>query len=239
MKPIVIKNLTKKFDKKVAVDNLSLEVAQGEIFGLLGPNGAGKSTTIRLLCGILEPTDGDAFVGGYSILKSTEKIKSIIGYMSQKFSLYDDLTVRENLRFFSKLYGLSNKEIQENIQYILEKMSLKEYVNYLTRNLSGGLRQRLALGCCLAHHPEIIFLDEPTAGVDPVTRKHFWDLMREIANMGKTFCITTHYIEEAERCDNLGFMFNGRLLTYGSPAELKQNGESLEEVFIKLMKIHD
>ncbi len=239
MKPIVINNLTKKFKKKVAVDNLSLDVSKGEIFGFLGPNGAGKSTTIRMLCGILDPTDGEAFVGGYSILTSTEKIKCIIGYMSQKFSLYDDLTVKENLKFYSRLYGLSKKEIRENNKDILKKMNIEEYVNYLTRNLSGGLRQRLALGCALTHNPEIIFLDEPTAGVDPVTRKQFWDIMREIANMGKTFFVTTHYIEEAERCDKLGFMFEGRLIAYGSPDELRESQGSLEEVFVKLMPTHD
>ena len=239
MKPIITENLTKCFGKKTAVDNLTLEVEKGQIFGFLGPNGAGKSTTIRMLCAILEPTGGTAYVGGHSILTSPEEIKRKIGYMSQKFSLYYDLTVNENLRFYSRLYGLTRKELNENIQYILEHMKIQEYKDIITGNLSGGLRQRLALGCALSHNPEIIFLDEPTAGVDPVTRKEFWDLIKEIADTGKTFFITTHYIEEAERCDMLGFMFTGRLIAMGSPVELKRQGDNLEQVFVKLMKQYD
>ncbi|MDD3626798.1 MAG: ABC transporter ATP-binding protein [bacterium] len=236
MNPIVTDRLTKVFKEKPAVDELTLEVEKGSIFGFLGPNGAGKSTTIRMLCGILKQTSGSAYVGGYSIDKDPEKIKSIIGYMSQRFSLYDDLTVRENLKFYSQLYGLTKRQIMENIVIILDRMKIKEYRDYLSKNLSGGLRQRLALGCALSHDPEIIFLDEPTAGVDPVTRKEFWDLIREIADSGKTFFITTHYIEEAEKCDKLGFMFSGKLIASGSPVELKKNGDTLEAVFVKLMK---
>ncbi|HDS09407.1 MAG TPA: ABC transporter ATP-binding protein [Firmicutes bacterium] len=236
MNPIVTDRLSKIFKKKPAVDELTLEVDHGSIFGFLGPNGAGKSTTIRMLCGILKQTSGSAYVGGFSIDKESEKIKSIIGYMSQRFSLYDDLTVRENLKFYSQLYGLSRRQISESIELILDRMKIREYRDYLSRNLSGGLRQRLALGCALSHDPEIIFLDEPTSGVDPVTRKEFWDLIRDIAGSGKTFFITTHYIEEAEKCDKLGFMFSGKLIALGSPSELRQNGESLESVFVKLMK---
>lgn len=236
MKPIEVEQLTKYFDKKAAVDNLTLTVDKGEIFGFLGPNGAGKSTTIRMLCGILKPTSGNAFIDGFSINSDAEKIKCRIGYMSQKFSLYDDLKVKENLRFFARLYNVPRKKMDRNIVDIMNRMKISEYRDYLARNLSGGLRQRLALGCALVHNPKIIFLDEPTAGVDPVTRKEFWDLIKDIASTGTTFFITTHYIEEAERCDYLGFMFAGQLIALDSPAGLKSGGESLEEVFVRLMK---
>jgi ABC-2 type transport system ATP-binding protein len=230
-------NLSKHFGKIKAVDNLNLSIKEGEIFGFLGPNGAGKTTVIRMLCGILIPTSGTAKVCGYDILKEPESIKSHIGYVSQKFSLYQDLTVYENLFFYTHLYNISGIEAQERIRNMVELSGLKGRENTIALYLSGGLKQRLALVCALVHDPELLILDEPTVGVDPITRKEFWDTLREIANKGKSLVVTTHLLDEAYKCDTLGFMHLGKLIAYGSPDGLTESGKyTLEETFIKLVK---
>ncbi len=223
-KPAVcVEGLTKKFDDFVAVDNMSFEVAKGEVFGFLGPNGAGKSTTIRMLCGIIEPTAGGGSVGGYSILKERSSIKLITGYMSQKFSLYDDLTAFENLEFFGGVYGLAGHERRQRIEWALSMSNLVDRRNDLTGNLSGGFKQRLALGAALLHNPSILFLDEPTAGIDPLSRRDFWDLIYELSSSGATVFITTHYMDEAEHCDRIALIDEGRLIRLDSPSALKQS----------------
>lgn len=223
-KPAVcVEGLTKKFDDFVAVDNMSFEVAKGEVFGFLGPNGAGKSTTIRMLCGIIEPTAGEGSVGGYSILKERSSIKLITGYMSQKFSLYDDLTAVENLEFFGGIYGLAGHERRNRIEWALSMSNLVDRRNDLTGNLSGGFKQRLALGAALLHNPSILFLDEPTAGIDPLSRRDFWDLIYELSSSGATVFITTHYMDEAEHCDRIALIDEGRLIRLDAPSVLKQS----------------
>lgn len=215
-------NLTKKFGDLVAVNSVNLKIEQGEIFGLLGPNGAGKSTLVRLLCGLLRPTSGDAIVGGYSIKNEPEKIKKIIGYMSQRFGLYDDLTVEENINFYAGIYLNDRKLAKQRTEEIIEQLSFQKYRNALAMHLSGGLRQRLSFATAIVHEPRIVFLDEPTSGVDPISRRQFWDLVYNLSARGKTVLVTTHYMDEAERCNRIGFISHGTILAIDSPSEIKQ-----------------
>ena len=221
MNSIEVKNLTKKFDDFVSVDNISFNVKQAEIFGFLGANGAGKSTTIRMLCGILEPTFGDAIVGGCSVAKSLDSVKQNIGYMSQRFSLYNDLAVGENLNFFGGVYGLSNQKLNERKKWVLKIANLEGKENLLTGSLPGGIKQRLALGAAVIHQPSIVFLDEPTSGVDPISRRNFWELINELSSEGTTVFVTTHYLEEAEFCNNIILIDAGKLIAEGNPKQLK------------------
>ena len=214
--------LTKKFGKFVAVNNLNLAIRQGEIFGFLGPNGAGKSTTIRMLCGILEPTSGEGTIGGFNINTESEKVKENIGYMSQSFGLYHDLTVEENLKFYARLYIADRKICAKSIEESIELVQLDRYRKTLASNLSGGWRQRLALACSVVHKPKIIFLDEPTAGIDPVSRRVLWDFLYELSHAGTTLFITTHYMEEAERCNRIGFIWQGNLVACSTPDGMKK-----------------
>lgn len=223
MKAIEAHRLTKRFDKVTAVNDLNLSIEEGEIFGFLGPNGAGKSTTIRMLCGLLEPTSGHATVGTYNILSQAEKIKTIIGYMSQSFGLYKDLTVQENLMFYSTLYIPDKKEAAQRREETLETIGLGRYLNYQAAHLSGGWRQRLALACAVVHRPRILFLDEPTAGIDPVSRRSMWDFLYDLSSGGMTLFVTTHYMEEAERCNKIGFIWEGNLVAYDTPQGIKNN----------------
>ncbi len=220
---ITTKALTKTFGNFTAVDNVSLQIKRGEIFGFLGPNGAGKSTTIRMLCGILEPTSGSATILGYNLQKDTERIKEKIGYMSQKFSLYDDLTVRENLKFYAGLYSVPRKELTQRLNDMIEMADLKGRENELVSNLSGGYKQRLALGCAIIAKPPIIFLDEPTSGVSPTSRRMFFQIIRKMVSQGITIMVTTHFMDEAERCHRLAFISGGRLMAVDSPDNLKKN----------------
>jgi ABC-2 type transport system ATP-binding protein len=213
--------LTRKFGDFVAVDELDLTVRTGEIYGFLGPNGAGKTTTIRMLCGILEPTAGSGLVLGYDIAGEPEEIKKRIGYMSQKFSLYEDLTVAENVDFYASIYGLKGKIKRERTEDVFRTAGLTGRTGQLAGTLSGGQKQRLALGCALVHRPELLFLDEPTAGVDPLSRRDFWGLLYELAAGGTTILVTTHYMDEAEHCNRLGFIYDGRLIAEGKPDALK------------------
>ncbi|NJD22120.1 MAG: ABC transporter ATP-binding protein [Melioribacter sp.] len=221
MNSIEVKNLTKKFGDFVSVDNISFNVKQAEIFGFLGANGAGKSTTIRMLCGILEPTFGDAVVGGCSVAKNPDSVKQNIGYMSQRFSLYNDLAVGENLDFFGGVYGLSNQKLNERKKWVLKIANLEGKENLLTGSLPGGIKQRLALGAAVIHQPDIVFLDEPTSGVDPISRRNFWELINELSSEGTTVFVTTHYLEEAEFCNNIILIDAGRLIAEGNPKQLK------------------
>jgi len=216
-----IEKLVKRFGDFVAVDNVSIDVAQGEIFGFLGPNGAGKSTTIRILCGLLAPTSGKATVGGYDVATQPEEIKKRIGYMSQKFSLYDDLKVEENIEFFGGVYGVPPEQLPARRDYVLKMAGLEDKRAAMTRLLSGGWKQRLALGCAILHEPPILFLDEPTSGVDPIARRNFWHLIYELSAEGHTVFVTTHYMDEAEYCHRVALMYGGRVIALGSPAELK------------------
>ena len=221
MPAITVQQLTKRFGDFTAVDEVSLEIPEGEIFGFLGSNGAGKSTLIRMLCGILEPTSGTGTVGGYSIIKEPEQVKSSIGYMSQRFSLYNDLTVEENITFFGGAYGISRTALPQRKDWALETSHLREHSKTLVKNLSVGWKQRLALVCALLHQPRIIFLDEPTSGVDPITRRQFWDLIRVFAAQGVTVFLTTHFLDEAEQCMSIGLIHKGRLIARGTVDELK------------------
>ena len=214
--------LTRKFGDFVAVDHVSFEIQPGEIWGFLGPNGAGKSTTIRMLCGILDPTEGDAEVLGFDVRRHPEEIKARIGYMSQRFSLYPDLTVRENLEFYAGVYGLTGGTFQTQVDKWLDRSGLTDRQHDPARELSGGFRQRLALGCAVLHRPQMVFLDEPTAGVDPVSRREFWDLIDRFSEEGTTIMVTTHYMDEAEHCDRLAFIYEGRIITQGTPGEIKR-----------------
>lgn len=216
-----IDKLVKRFGDFVAVDNVSIDVAQGEIFGFLGPNGAGKSTTIRILCGLLAPTSGSATVDGYDVSTQPEDIKKNIGYMSQKFSLYDDLTVEENIEFFGGVYGVPDDKLPARRDYVLKMAKLEDKRKMMTRLLSGGWKQRLALGCAILHEPSILFLDEPTSGVDPIARRGFWHLIYELSEAGHTVFVTTHYMDEAEYCHRAALMYGGKVIALGSPAELK------------------
>ena len=223
MNSIEVKNLTKKFGSFTSVDNISFNVKHAEIFGFLGANGAGKSTTIRMLCGILEPTSGDAMVGGFSVAKNPDGVKKNIGYMSQRFSLYNDLAVGENLDFFGGVYGLSNEKLKERKKWVLNIAKLEGKENLLTGSLPGGIKQRLALGAAVIHQPQIVFLDEPTSGVDPISRRNFWDLINELSSGGTTVFVTTHYLEEAEFCNNIILIDAGKLIAEGNPKQLKSD----------------
>ncbi len=221
MAAIEVKDLTKKFGAFTAVDQISFDVKEGQIFGFLGANGAGKSTTIRMLSGLLAPSSGDAKVAGFDIATQTEQVKRNIGYMSQKFSLYNDLTVEENLNFFGGVYGLTNEKLKKRKQYALEMSHLTEESKRLTGTLSAGFKQRLALGCSIIHEPKVIFLDEPTGGVDPVMRKGFWELINILSDGGTTILVTTHYLDEAEFCNEIILIDAGKLIARGAPSELK------------------
>ena len=231
-KAVVVNNLERRFGTFVAVNRVSFDVSSGEIFGFLGPNGAGKSTTIRMLCGILAPTGGAGTVAGFDIRTEAEKIKSHIGYMSQKFSLYEDLTVEENIDFYSGIYRIASEKKQERKEWVIEMAGLTEHRHSLTRILSGGWKQRLALGCAILHEPPIIFLDEPTSGVDPISRRHFWNLIYELSGKGVTVFVTTHYMDEAEYCDRLGLIYRGELIALGPPEALKH--ELMQEVVLEV-----
>ena len=217
--------LTKRFGTFTAVDHVSFSVGKGSIFGFLGPNGSGKSTVIRMLCGILEPTEGSARIGGHDIIREGEEIKEMIGYMSQKFSLYDELTTNENLIFSGKLYGLKGRALKQRRDELIAITHLEPYLDRRAALLSGGWRQRLAMACSLMHKPTVLFLDEPTAGIDPVARRELWDLLFEFAGDGMTLFVTTHYMDEAERCDHVGYIYMSKLIVWGEPDELKQMPE--------------
>jgi ABC-2 type transport system ATP-binding protein len=220
-KAVVVKDLERRFGAFVAVNRVSFEVGKGEIFGFLGPNGAGKSTTIRMLCGILAPSGGSGTVAGFDVRTQSEEIKSHIGYMSQKFSLYEDLTVEENIDFYSGIYRIAPEKKQERKEWVLEMAGLRDHRQALTRTLSGGWKQRLALGCAILHEPPILFLDEPTSGVDPNSRRQFWDLIYDLAGRGVTIFVTTHYMDEAEYCDRIALIYRGELIAEGTPETLK------------------
>jgi len=221
MNSVSIYDLVKTFGSFVAVDHVSLDVTKGEIFGFLGPNGAGKSTTIRMLCGLLTPTSGKATVNGFDVAVQPEDIRRTIGYMSQKFSLYDDLTVEENIDFFTGIYGVPKARRAERKNYVLEMSNLTERRGAMTRTLSGGWKQRLALGCAILHEPPVLFLDEPTSGVDPLARGAFWHLIHDLSEAGHTIFVSTHYMDEAEYSNRLALMYKGKVIALGTPAELK------------------
>ncbi|MBN2241081.1 MAG: ABC transporter ATP-binding protein [Acidobacteria bacterium] len=220
---VQVRNLVKSFGDFRAVNNVSFEVRRGEIFGFLGPNGAGKSTTIRMLCGLLAPTSGEARVGGFDIATQGEALRQAIGYMSQKFSLYDDLTVEENINFFSGIYRVPRSQRRDRKDYVLRMAGLENRRNSLTRTLAGGWKQRLALGCAILHRPPILFLDEPTSGVDPLARRDFWSLIYELSDAGHTVFVSTHYMDEAEYCHRLALMYRGKIVAMGEPAALKKD----------------
>jgi ABC-2 type transport system ATP-binding protein len=220
---VSLHELTRRFGDFTAVDRLTLDVARGEIFGFLGPNGAGKSTTIRMMCGILPPSSGSGTVAGYDIATQSEQIKTQIGYMSQRFSLYEDLSVEENIDFYSGIYRIPQQKKRQRKEWVIEMAGLTEQRRARCSTLSGGWKQRLALGCAILHEPPIVFLDEPTSGVDPISRRSFWELIYHLSAEGVTIFVTTHYVEEAECCDRLGFIFGGELIALGSPSQLKRD----------------
>jgi drug efflux transport system ATP-binding protein len=233
-----IRELTRRFGALTAVSRLTLQVQRGEVFGLLGPNGSGKTTTIRMLCGLLEPSEGDATVAGVDVRAAPERVKTQIGYMSQRFGLYEDLTVRENLEFYGGIYGLSGVARRDRIGQVVAFLGIGGRLEQLAAELSGGWKQRLALGCALLHQPPVLFLDEPTAGVDPAARRNFWRAIHELAQGGTTVLVTTHYMDEAERCDRLGMMSLGHLIALGTPAQVARQvgGTTLEDAFIILQE---
>jgi len=233
---VEMRELVKRFGDFVAVDHVTMDVRRGEIFGFLGPNGAGKSTTIRMLCGLLAPTSGSATVGGLDVGTESELIKQRIGYMSQKFSLYDDLTVEENIDFFSGIYGVPRSKRTERKNYVLKMAGIEQRRSSMTNLLSGGWKQRLALGCAILHEPPILFLDEPTSGVDPIARRTFWDLIYQLSNAGHTIFVSTHYMDEAEYCHRLALMYRGKVTALGTPEELKQ---SLGSHHLLLIEVSD
>jgi len=235
---ISVENLVKKFGGFVANDNLNFEVYRGEIFGFLGANGAGKTTTIRILSGLSSPTSGKVIVAGIDASKQPEKIKNQIGYMCQKFSLYDDLTVKENIMLYGGIYGMRKSLIRERTHELLEKLHFEEYENRLISDLPLGLKQKLAFSVAVLHEPKIVFLDEPTGGVDPITRRQFWEMIYETASRGITIFVTTHYMDEAEYCDRISIMSEGKIVALNTPFELKRlyNAESVEDVFIKIAR---
>ncbi|MFH1680323.1 MAG: ABC transporter ATP-binding protein [Candidatus Eisenbacteria bacterium] len=235
---LVARDLTRRFGAFTAVDGISLDVGRGEIFGFLGANGAGKTTAIRMFCGLLEPTGGEAWVDGLSIATDAEKIKRRIGYMSQKFSLYDDLTVDENIRFSGGIYGMCRKAVAERASFLFDRLGLGVSRRRLTGSLPLGFKQRLALGSAALHSPRVLFLDEPTGGVDPVARREFWDLIYEMADGGTTVFVTTHYMDEAEYCGRVSIMVEGRIAALGSPKELKERAgaSTMEEVFLEVVR---
>ncbi len=231
-------NLTRKFGDFIAVDNVTISVGAGEIFGFLGPNGAGKTTVIRMLCGLLKPTSGAATVAGFDVYADTERIKQNIGYMSQKFSLYDDLEVRENIEFYAGIYGLAPARIEEKRREILRRFGLEAHAQMLTSSLPLGFKQRLALGCAMMHEPRILFLDEPTSGVDPRARREFWETIHDTAHRGTTVFVTTHFMEEAEYCHRVSIMDSGRLIAVDTPGHLKatHGKDSIQDVFVLLVR---
>lgn len=235
---IITEGLTKKFGNFTAVDNITFTVNKGEIFGFLGANGAGKTTAMRMLCGLSKPTSGKASVAGIDVYSQAERIKSNIGYMSQKFSLYEDLTVKENIKFFGGIYGLSNKRIKEKTEELISRLGLGEQADKLVQSIPQGWKQKLAFSVAILHEPKIVFLDEPTGGVDPLARRQFWDLIYEAAANGITVFITTHYMDEAEYCNRLSIMVDGRIDALGSPGELKLKYEAanMDEVFYRLAR---
>ena len=229
--------LTRRFGKFTAVDKVSIEVKKGEIFGFLGANGAGKTTMIRMLCGLLKPSDGKASVAGFDVYKQSEQIKKNIGYMSQKFSLYDDLTISENIEFYGGIYGLSKELIKSKKDKLLEQVGLSDLGDTMTKDIPVGFKQRLALGSALLHDPPIIFLDEPTSGVDPEARRGFWDLIYKTSEEGKTIFVTTHFMDEAEYCHRLSIMRDGKLIALDTPGNLKKQyaKESMQDVFVEIV----
>ncbi|MDZ7263089.1 MAG: ABC transporter ATP-binding protein [candidate division KSB1 bacterium] len=233
-----VADLTRQFGSFVAVDHISFQVRYGEIFGFLGANGAGKTTTIRMLCGLLRPTSGTGKVADFDIYTQTDNIKQNIGYMSQKFSLYEDLTVAENLEFYGGIYGLDGRQFRSARDAVIASIHLEAHLHKLTRDIPLGWKQRLALSCAIMHHPKILFLDEPTGGVDPISRREFWNLIYNLADQGTTVFVTTHYMDEAEYCNRLSIMHDGKILVMGTPQELKRrlNKTTMEEVFINLVR---
>ena len=237
-KVITVHNLTKRFGHFTAVDQISFDVHKGEIFGFLGANGAGKTTAMRMLCGLSLPTSGEATVAGFDVFKENEKIKKSIGYMSQKFSLYEDLTVKENMEFYGGIYHMTDKYIKEKTASILNQLHLEKEGNVLVRSLPLGWKQKLAFSVAIFHEPGIVFLDEPTGGVDPVTRREFWNMIYEASDRGTTLFVTTHYMDEAEYCSRVSIMVDGRIDALDTPANLKQtyNASTMDEVFLKLAR---
>ena len=237
-KVIEVKNLTKRFGDFIAVDHISFDVMQGEIFGFLGANGAGKTTAMRMLCGLSLPTSGEAKVASYDVFSETESIKKNIGYMSQKFSLYEDLTIKENMQFYGGIYGMSDIAIKEKTQFILHHLHLEPEQNQLVKSLPLGWKQKLSFSIAVFHNPAIVFLDEPTGGVDPITRREFWEMIYQAAQEGTTVFVTTHYMDEAEYCDRVSIMVDGKIDALDTPSALKSsnNAESMEEVFIALAR---
>jgi len=236
---IDVKKLEKRFGDFAAVDHISFSVAKGEIFGFIGPNGAGKSTTIKMLCGILRPSSGEGHVAGFDIAREQDQIRENIGYMSQKFSLYEDLTVEENIDLFAGLYGIPRQKKQARKERILQVAGLEQHASSMTGSLPAGWKQRLALGCAIIHEPAIVFLDEPTSGVDPMARQAFWSLIRELASGGTTALVTTHYMDEAENCDRVALIYNGRLIAMGQPEELKITQMPADVVEISIAEAQD
>jgi ABC-2 type transport system ATP-binding protein len=235
---VEVKDLVKKFGQFVANDHLSFKVSSGEIFGFLGANGAGKTTAIKILCGLSQPTSGQVSVAGFDIYKQREKIKKSIGYMSQKFSLYNDLSIAENIRFYGGIYGLSPNKIKEKTAEYIQRLDLHEYTKSMVVELPLGIKQKLAFMVAVVHEPPIVFLDEPTGGVDPLTRRQFWEMIYQEADKGTTIFVTTHYMDEAEYCHRVSIMVDGKIEALGTPAELKADFEvnSVEEVFVKLAR---
>ncbi len=235
---IEVKDLVKKFGSFVANDHLTFNVKKGEIFGFLGANGAGKTTALRILSGLSYPTSGEVNVAGFDVYKEGEKVKKNIGYMSQKFSLYEDLTVRENIRFYGGIYGLSNKYIKEKTESLLERLKMKDIQNSLIKSLPLGWKQKIAFSVAIFHNPKIVFLDEPTGGVDPITRRDFWEMIYEASDSGITVFVTTHYMDEAEYCDRVSIMDQGRIEGLDTPGELKKqfNAKNMDEVFLKIAR---
>lgn len=237
-KQVIVKDLVKKFGNFVANDHLSFEVNSGEIFGFLGANGAGKTTAIKILCGLSAPTSGEVSVAGFDIYKQREQIKKSIGYMSQKFSLYDDLTIAENIRFYGGIYGLSRKQIKSKTAEYMDSLSLHEYASSRVAELPLGIKQKLSFMVAILHEPPIVFLDEPTGGVDPLTRRQFWEMIYQEAKNGKTIFVTTHYMDEAEYCHRVSIMVDGKIEALDTPAGLKKQFgvDSVEKVFVKLAR---
>ncbi len=239
-RPVAVRTraLTRKFGAFTAVDALDLDVHEGEIFGFLGANGAGKTTTIKILCGLLLPTSGTGTVAGFDVLTRSEDIKRSIGYMSQRFSLYDDLSVRENLEFYAGLYGIGSRRLARRLDELVPRLQLAEHLDKLTASIPMGWKQRVALAAATVHDPAIVFLDEPTGGVDPVSRRAFWGLIDELARSGKTVFVTTHYMDEAEYCHRISVMNAGRIIALGSPADLKAQAglETIQELFLALVR---
>ena len=235
---ITVKNMVKKFGDFIANDNLNFEVYKGEIFGFIGANGAGKTTAIRILCGLSTPTSGEMKVAGYDIYRQTEKIKQNIGYMSQKFSLYEDLTIYENIRFYGGVYGMKMAERKARTSEMLERLELTEYENRKIGDLPLGWKQKLAFSIAILHNPKIVFLDEPTGGVDPITRRQFWNLIYEAVEKGITVFVTTHYMDEAEYCDRVSIMADGKIVALDTPQKLKEqyNANNMDEVFLKIAR---